>query len=220
MGSGTLVNHTADCGGTTATGASSPITVTGLTNGVSYTCRVSTTSSVGTSAWSANSNAVTPTAIPGGVNVALSSSGAVASASSTMGGHPVSMVNNNERTGGNWSNGQSWADGTPGSYPDWVQINFNGAKTIDRVVLYTMQDAYASPSEPTDSMTFTLYGITGFTVQTWNGSAWVTQATITGNNLVKRTVSFAAVTTDRIRINVTSSPDGYSYISEIAVWTP
>jgi len=64
----------------------------------------------------------------------------------------------------------------------------------------------------------TKYGITGFTVQTWNGSAWVTQATITGNNLVKRTVTFGAVATDRIRINVTSSPDGYSYVSEIEAW--
>lgn len=56
------------------------------------------------------------------------------------------------------------------------------------------------------------------TVQSWSGSTWITQATITGNNLVKRTVTLAAVTTDRIRINVTSSPDAYSYITEIEAW--
>jgi hypothetical protein len=60
LGSGTLLYHTADCGGITATGTSSPITVTGLTNGMSYTCRVDTTTTVGTSPWSANSNSVTP----------------------------------------------------------------------------------------------------------------------------------------------------------------
>ena len=219
LGSGTLVNYTASCGGITANGASSPILVTGLTNGVSYTCTVKTTSSVGASAFSAASNAVIPTAQVGGINVALDINGGVATASSTMAGHPVSTVNNNERTGGNWTNGMSWTDNTSHTYPDWVQINFSGVKTIDRVVLYTMEDAYASAVEPTDTMTFSLYGITGFTVQTWDGANWVTQATITGNNLVKRTVSFAAVATDRIRINVTASPDGYSYISEIEALT-
>ena len=54
-------------------------------------------------------------------------------------------------------------------------------------------------------MTFSLYGIIDFTVQGWNGSAWVTLATVTGNNLVKRTVTFTAFTTDRIRVNVTNA---------------
>jgi hypothetical protein len=62
-GSGTLSNYTADCGGVTNTGGGSPIAVTGLANGTTYTCRVKTTTTVGTSAWSAFSNAVTP-AVP------------------------------------------------------------------------------------------------------------------------------------------------------------
>ena len=63
IGTGTLVNHTASCSNgvaSTATGTASPITVTGLTNGTTYTCYVRTTSTVGDSAWSAASNAVTP----------------------------------------------------------------------------------------------------------------------------------------------------------------
>ena len=59
-GSGTLVNYTAACGRVTATGVGSPIIVTGLTNGTDYHCRVRTTSTVGTSAWSAASNTVIP----------------------------------------------------------------------------------------------------------------------------------------------------------------
>ena len=59
-GSGTLVNYTAVCGTVTATGTSSPIIVTGLTNGTDYNCRVRTTSTAGTSAWSAVSNTVSP----------------------------------------------------------------------------------------------------------------------------------------------------------------
>ena len=59
-----------------------------------------------------------------------------------------SAVNNNERAGTGWGNGGGWADGTPGTFPDWVQIIFNGSKTIDRVVVYSLQDNYTSRSSP------------------------------------------------------------------------
>ena len=53
---------TSSPGGITATGASSPITVTGLTNGISHTFRVVATNAVGNSAASVASAAVTPAA--------------------------------------------------------------------------------------------------------------------------------------------------------------
>ncbi|MEJ7667862.1 MAG: S8 family serine peptidase [Casimicrobiaceae bacterium] len=160
-----------------------------------------------------------PTPPSGGSNVALASVGAVASASSSYsGGYPVAAINNNERTGAGWGSGGGWNDATVGAFPDWVQINFNGTKTIDRVVVYTLQDNYASPIEPSDTLTFSAYGVTDFMLQAWNGSAWVTFATVTGNNLVKRTVTFPAVTTDRIRVHITNARDGYSRITEIAAW--
>ena len=113
-----------------------------------------------------------------------------------------------------------WADSTANAYPDWVQINFNGSKTLNRAVVYTLQDNYTSPIEPTDTLAFALYGIKDFTVQGWDSSnsSWVTLATVTGNNLVKRTVTFAAYTTDRIRVNVTSALATYSRIVEIEAW--
>lgn len=49
-------------GSITATGTSSPITVTGLTAGVSYTFQVKAVNATGESAYSASSNAVTPVA--------------------------------------------------------------------------------------------------------------------------------------------------------------
>jgi hypothetical protein len=51
-------------GGETASGTSSPITVTGLTNGDSYTFNVVATNAVGSSESSATSNAATPTNSP------------------------------------------------------------------------------------------------------------------------------------------------------------
>src|SRR5438105_13484919 len=83
-----------------------------------------------------------------------------------------------------------------------------------------MQDNYETPVEPTDTMTFIVRGLTDFTVQGWNGTAWATLATVSGNNLVKPTQNFSAFTTDRIRMNITATADGnYSRITEVEAWT-
>jgi len=152
-------------------------------------------------------------------NVALASNGGIASASSSYSsGYPASAINNNERAGTNPGNGGYWNDATPNTFPDWVQINFNGAKTIDHTVVYSLQDNYTSPIEPTDTQTFLLYGVTDFTVQGWDGANWVTLGTVSGNNLVKRTVNFSPYTTDRIRINVTNALNTWSRITEVEAW--
>ena len=52
-------------GGHTDSGSSSPITVTGLANGTSYTFTVTATNAAGTSSASSSSNAVTPLGVPG-----------------------------------------------------------------------------------------------------------------------------------------------------------
>jgi uncharacterized protein (TIGR02145 family) len=56
-------------GGITKTGASSPITITGLTNGTPYTFTVTATNSIGTGAASAASNSVTPATVPSVTNL-------------------------------------------------------------------------------------------------------------------------------------------------------
>jgi hypothetical protein len=152
------------------------------------------------------------------VNVALASNGGVASASSFYAGFEPSGAINNERTGSNWGGHAGWNDSSVNVFPDWLQVNFAGPKTITRAVVYTLQDNYNNPVEPTDTMTFSLYGLVDFTVQGWNGASWVTLGTVTGNTLVKRTVNFTAFTTDRIRINITNALGGYSRITEIEAW--
>jgi hypothetical protein len=154
-------------------------------------------------------------------NYALAANGGVASASSTLrAANAVAYVDNGERSGAGWSTGGGgWADATPGAFPDWVQINLAGAKALDHVVVYSVQDQYQAPIEPTDSMTFSLYGITAFQVQGWNGTAWTTLGTVSGNRLVKRSVAFSPFTTDRIRVLVTGVADNaWSRITEIEAW--
>ena len=152
-------------------------------------------------------------------NVARSTAGGVSSASSQLSGFSAaSAIDGNPL--GPWGNNGGWNDASGNAWPDWLQVTFNGQKTINRVVVYTLQDNFSSPSPPTDTLTFTQYGITAFRVQSWTGSAWSTIATVTGNNLVKRTVTFSPVTTDRIRVLVDASLLSYSRITELEAWTP
>jgi hypothetical protein len=157
----------------------------------------------------------------GGNNVALASLGSVATASSTLSGsYPVTAINDGDRKGIGWANGGGWNDGTSGSYPDWVQIDFSGNKTIGEIDVFTLQDNNTNPSDPTPGMTFTLYGITAFDVQYWNGSSWVTvpNGSVTGNNLVWRQFTFTPVTTGKIRVVVNNSLASYSRIVEVEAW--
>lgn len=61
-GGSAITGYTATCGAQSTSGATSPITVTGLTNGTPVTCTVLATNAVGNSAPSAASNTVTPQA--------------------------------------------------------------------------------------------------------------------------------------------------------------
>jgi hypothetical protein len=120
-------------------------------------------------------------------NVALVANGGVASASSTYAGYPASGANNGGRKGDNAND--YWNDAAPANtFPDWLQIDFNGSKTIDEIDVFSIQDNWQNPSEPTEAMTFSQYGLTAFEVQYWNPdtSAWVTVSggSITGNNKV------------------------------------
>src|SRR5262249_5990572 len=129
-----------------------------------------------------------------GINVALASNGAVAVASSTYSSNysPAGAING-DRKGLNWAAGGGWEYATAGSFPDWLEVDFNGLKTIQQIVVVTVQDNYSAPIEPTASTTFTLYGLTSYQVQYWTGSQWldVPGGVISGNNLVLRQFNFS-----------------------------
>jgi hypothetical protein len=68
----TITGYTATCGSKTGTGTSSPITVTGLTNGMTYSCSVTATNTVGTSTAS-SAVSVTPVAQTSAVTLTFAS---------------------------------------------------------------------------------------------------------------------------------------------------
>ena len=156
------------------------------------------------------------------VNVALATNGGVATASSShSAAFPIRSINDGLRTAKNWASGGGWNDATQNTYPDWVQINFDSVKTIDRVVVVTLADNFSSATEPTPSTAFSQYGITEFQVQYWNGTAWlaVPGGSISANRLVMKSIGFPAVSTDRIRVVITASLYWYSRVVEVEAWS-
>jgi hypothetical protein len=156
-------------------------------------------------------------------NVALSSNGGVATASSQLNGNfPVTAAINGDRSHLYLSDGRynMWHSAPGAAKPDALQVEFNGAKTIDEIVIVSQQDDYNNPVEPTETTTFQNYGLRSFDVQYWNGSTWVTVAggSVTGNDRVLRKFTFPAVTTTRIRTLIHATADGFSRVWELEAW--
>jgi hypothetical protein len=168
-------------------------------------------------AWSSTPPPPSATAM----NVAAQASGGVASASSAYStGYPASGVNNGDRKGINGGSGGYWASAGPNGFPEWVQVTFNGQKTITEIDVFTVQDAYTAPVDPALSLTFSAYGIIDFQVQYWTGSAWamVPAGNIMGSRQVWTRLRFPALTTDRVRVVVTRTADTWSRIVELEAW--
>lgn len=102
-GGSTLIDFTVTMspGGATATGTSSPVVVTGLTNGTAYTATVRARNSVGSSAASAASNSVTP------IGTGLRASGL---AYLTESGNDTTGWSYTTQSGAQYSNTQSIVD--------------------------------------------------------------------------------------------------------------
>lgn len=155
-------------------------------------------------------------------------SGSSVSASSTFIPTPnyytASVIDGNKATP-NWNiNGVISGNGWHGNSsnisvtPDWFEINFGANKNITQVDVVSIQDVQSSSTPPTLNTTFTLYGLTSYKVQYWNNTSWVDIVNITGNNKVWRQFIFPTVTTNKIRIYMTGSSDGYARLAEVEAW--
>ncbi|KIF74166.1 hypothetical protein QR77_09535 [Streptomyces sp. 150FB] len=94
-----------------------------------------------------------------------------------------------------------WNDDTQGVYPDTLTVTTPSALTLRGVGLSSIGDGV-----PTD-----------FTVQTWDGSGWVTRAEVSGNSALHRWIPFASpVTATQLRVVVTGTQDGFTRIAELS----
>lgn len=92
--------YTASCGGVNATGTSSPVVVSALTNGIARSCTVTTGSNVGDSSASAASESATPSTTPdtleaptaSGGNTSVGLTWTAVSATASIGGADPSII--------------------------------------------------------------------------------------------------------------------------------
>ena len=145
-----------------------------------------------------------------GVNVA---DGAAALGITEYAGNTADAVTNSERAGASY-----WRAATAGGFPTWVSVTFDSVYLVDRVAVYSLQDG--APSEPTDTTTCSLYQLTVFDVQVWNGWDWVTVASVTDNTLAKRTVTFSPYRTSGVRVLIHATADDISRVTEVEAFTP
>jgi PKD repeat protein len=151
-------------------------------------------------------------------NVARASAGAGASASSTYNaGYAASSVIDGEHKGLNWGNLGGWNDGTRGTYPDWVEVAFNGAQKLTEIRVFTLQNDFRNPVEPDANTLANVYGILDFEVQYWDGSQWVAvpNGAVTGNDKAMRVFTFPEITTTKIRVFVTNARNNFSRLTEV-----
>ena len=216
----TTNNSTCDATWVSTTGLTA--TLGTLTAGTPYYWQVRARNATGTTDadggtwWS-----FTPTSGGARVNVAAAANGATVVASSVYSAaYPLSGAINGDRLGTNWGSGGGWNDGTFNQWPDWLEVSFAGSQTIGEIDVFTIQDDYRAPVTPTLTLT-TIAGLTDFRIETWNGTAWVVvpNGTITGSNKVWTQVTFAPVTTTRIRLWITSATDNWSRVAELEAWT-
>jgi hypothetical protein len=98
-----------------------------------------------------------------------------------------------------------WNDDTPGVFPDTLTITAPSAVQLNGAGFASIVDGV-----PTD-----------FHIDTWDGSQWTTQATITGNSDLYRWIAFPqAVTTTQVRIVVTASQTQNGNFTRVAELSP
>lgn len=151
------------------------------------------------------------------INVAAAENGGIASASSTQDNYTPDAVIDGDRKGLNLTAGGGWRDDTSGVFPDWIEVEFSAAMSIDEISVFTQQDTWWSPVEPTEATNFFNNGITSFEVQTWNGTMWVTvpSGSVTNNTKVWRKFTFSSITTDRVRVLIHGARLLFSTVVEV-----
>lgn len=155
-------------------------------------------------------------------NFATAAMGATVTATSSAGaGYPASAVINGLRhTNNAWGSGGGWksAAAASGKNPEGVTIDLGQQRNISRINVFTLKDSQNYNTDPALSDTFTLYGNIGFTVEYWDGSAWVQIfATLTANDLVWKKITSFSGKTSKIRVLVNSAAASNATLVEVEV---
>jgi hypothetical protein len=205
---------TSNVGGFVAYGGSSPITITGLTNGQAYTFTVTATNAVGTSTASSATNSVTPATIPGAPTIGTATAGngqatITFSAPVSNGGSAITIYTVTSNTGITATGGSSpiTVTGlTNGQAYTFTVTASNALGTSTASVASNSVTPATVPDAPTNvaaSIGDTSAGVT-FSVPANNGSA-ITYYTVTSN------IGGHSTTTTSTSAVVTGLTNGVTY---------
>lgn len=133
--------------------------------------------------------------------------------------YPVTSLIDGRTDSADWGNGGGWMNKTAGSFPNSVEINFSGAKTVDAINLYTLDTADNPASQ---------YGVRNVSLQYWDAtsSSWKSMKStddttkdleITNNTRSIITANFQPVNTSKIKVTVNSAngANDYSRLTEV-----
>jgi len=106
-----------------------------------------------------------------------------------------------------------WIDGTPKEFPDWLQVDFAGKKTITAVIVFVNNYHLWKAFET---------GISDCDLQVWDGADWKTVGSVAGNK--KGVISYVLkepVQTEKMRLMIKDSNDHvHSAVMEVQAWGP
>jgi F5/8 type C domain-containing protein len=155
-----------------------------------------------------SSVAVTPKPSGPGANLAL---GGPVSASSTHGNFSVCGAVDGNTNSEEWDTLTGWNDGTSRVWPDLYTVEFGAAKSIDRIVLYTLNSARYPAAR---------YGLRDFDIQVLIAGEWTTVSTVRGNTRGMHELSLnppVSATSARV-LTLASNSSDYSRIVELEVF--
>ncbi|MBL0692157.1 discoidin domain-containing protein [Comamonas sp. JC664] len=144
---------------------------------------------------------------PGNGNLALMGN---SSASSTFcsgnGMHCYSPNRVNDGSRDTTSDGfHSWTNASDVGLPQWVEVNLGHPHVINQAVVIGSRSGFPQ----------------AYSIEYWNGTAWVATANVTGNTEVQRTHDFAPVVTSRVRLLGrlgSFTQPGYVRVNEIELY--
>jgi len=153
-------------------------------------------------------------------NFALATNGGTVFPSSSLTLNSEKYVNDGELTG---AGNAVWLDSTIGIFPDYLEVRFDGKKTIDEIDVITRQTDLVTPVDPKKfdpSFDKDGFGITAYDVQYWDGTGWVNLAVELDNHKVWRQFfPLFPITTEKIRIQINAGQDNaYSRVVEVEAW--
>jgi hypothetical protein len=121
--------------------------------------------------------------------------------SSVYGTYSSAGLNNNAYT---WADTDAWCSSEVQAEPQWATLTWSTAVTFDEVSVYHIGSARPE---------FASLNTSDYTIQTWDGADWVTQASVVGNTAGVVSSTFAPVTTTALRLYITKAAqqDGGDY---------